>query len=81
RCCASLHAILAGEDEFAIPELPLAGLRLAVPQTLVLDNLEDAVARTFERAVSRLSQAGAGVSDAGFECLGRIPQINAKGGL
>jgi len=81
RCCASLHAILAGEDEFAIPELPLAGLRFAVPQTLVLDDLEDPVARAFERATARLSQAGALLVDTPFECLGRVPQINAKGGL
>lgn len=81
RCCASVHALLAGEDEFEVPAREVAGLRLAVPQTLVLDSLEDAVARTFERAVTRLSQAGARVIDTPFECLGRIPQINAKGGL
>jgi len=81
RCCASLHAILAGEEEFAVPELAVSGLRLAVPQTLVLDDLEAPVARAFERTVTKLSQAGAKLVDAPFDCLGRIPQINAKGGL
>jgi aspartyl-tRNA(Asn)/glutamyl-tRNA(Gln) amidotransferase subunit A len=81
RCCASLHAILAGEDEFAVPELAVTGLRLAIPQTLALDDLDAPVADAFQAAVGKLSQAGAQVVDAPFRCLGRVPQINAKGGL
>lgn len=81
RCCASLHALLADEDAFTIPELPLAGLRLAIPQTIALDDLDAEVAATFRRAVTRLSVGGAKIADARFECLGQVPQINAKGGL
>jgi aspartyl-tRNA(Asn)/glutamyl-tRNA(Gln) amidotransferase subunit A len=81
RCCASLHAIIAGEDEFAVPELAVSGLRLAIPQTLALDDLDAPVADAFQAAVGRLSRAGAQVVDAPFPCLGRVPQINAKGGL
>ena len=81
RCCASLHAILAGQEQFAVPELDITGLRLGVPQTLVLDNLEDPVAQAFERAMTELSQAGAKLVDVSFSCFGRIPRINHKGGL
>jgi aspartyl-tRNA(Asn)/glutamyl-tRNA(Gln) amidotransferase subunit A len=81
RCCASLHAILSGEDEFAVPDLAVEGLRLAVPQTIALDELEQPVAQAFEAAVAALSKAGAHIVDAPFDCLGRIPKINAKGGL
>ena len=81
RCCASLHAILSGEDEFAVPEVAMTGLRLGVPRTLMFDDLDDAVARTFEAAMTKLSQAGARLVDTPFSSIGRIPQINAKGGL
>jgi aspartyl-tRNA(Asn)/glutamyl-tRNA(Gln) amidotransferase subunit A len=81
RCCASLHAILSGEDEFAVPELPLAGLRLAIPQTIALDELEEPVARAFEAAVTKLSQAGAKIIDTPFSAFSRVPPLNAKGGL
>ncbi|MGP8122580.1 MAG: amidase [Xanthobacteraceae bacterium] len=81
RCCASLHAILSGVEEFAVPDLAVEGLRLAVPQTLALDELDQPVAKAFEAATTALSQAGAHVVNAPFDCLGRMPQINAKGGL
>ena len=55
-CCAVLDAVLAGEPSCALPAFPLDGLRLAVPQTLVLDGVEPAVARAFEAALAALAQ-------------------------
>jgi aspartyl-tRNA(Asn)/glutamyl-tRNA(Gln) amidotransferase subunit A len=57
--CALADAVLAGEDPSPLEPTPLAGLRLAIPRTVVLDDLEAAVAQAFERAVSALSSAGA----------------------
>src|SRR5712672_4372866 len=51
-CCAVLDAVLAGEPAADLPAFPVNGLRLAVPQTMVLDNLEPAVARAFEAALA-----------------------------
>src|SRR5258708_23356111 len=39
-CCALLDAVLAGQAPSELAEFPLDGLRLAVPQTLVLDGLD-----------------------------------------
>ena len=39
-CCALLDAVLAGEGPSELAPFPLDGLRLAVPQTLVLDGLD-----------------------------------------
>ncbi|TSA17682.1 MAG: amidase [Betaproteobacteria bacterium] len=80
-CCALADSILAG----VAPQVPLAlrlkGLRLGVLQDYVLDGLDSAVAQAFGKALERLSQAGALVSDLRFEALRRLPQINRKGGL
>jgi len=80
-CCAVLDAVLAGEPSFELPELPLAGLRLAVPQTMVLDGLEPAVARAFDRALVAIGKAGARISDIPLRELDELSKINAKGGI
>jgi len=80
-CCAVVDAVLSG-GPLAVPEaLPIGGLRFAVPKTLVLDEMDDTVAKTFAAALSTLSAAGAKISDIGFAEFGEIPQINAKGGI
>lgn len=82
-CCRIVDRIIAGEPETSgsAPEMPVKGLRLGVAQSLVLDDTDDTVAAAFERALGRLSDAGAIVRDAAFEDLLRIPSINAKGGF
>ncbi len=80
-CCALVDSVLAGEAPLLPPVLPLKGLRLGVVQDYVLDGLDDAVASAFGKALARLSQAGALVSELRFEALKRLPQINQKGGL
>ena len=57
-CCALLDAVLAGETPAALPDFPLDGLRLAVPQTMVLDDLDTDVSRAFAAALTALSCAG-----------------------
>ena len=54
-------------------------MRFGVPQTLVLDDLEPAVARAFARALSRLSQAGASIVDVPFTQLAEIATLGARG--
>jgi aspartyl-tRNA(Asn)/glutamyl-tRNA(Gln) amidotransferase subunit A len=80
-CCAALDAVLAGLPASELPEFPLAGLRLAVPQTLVLDDLEPAVARAFDASLAALRGAGARVVELALREFAELPQLNAKGGL
>src|SRR5437763_4786097 len=54
-CCAVLDAVLANETVQPLQPRPIKGMRLAVPTTVALDELDDAVARTFERALKSLS--------------------------
>jgi len=80
-CCAVLDAIMAGET----PEIPLPlevrGLRLLVPTTVALDDMDDAVAGAFQRALSALSAAGALVREVPLPAFSRLAAINAKGGF
>jgi len=80
-CCALVDSILAGDAPQVPAALPLKGLRLGVVQDYVLDGQDAAVADAFGKALARLSQAGASVTDVRFEALRRLPQMNQKGGL
>lgn len=61
--------------------LPLRGLRFAVPQTLMLDDLEPAVAQAFARTLTQLSAAGAQLVDLPFTALGDIAALSQPGGF
>ena len=80
-CCAALDAILAGEEPTLLAARPLTGLRLLIPTTVALDELDSAVASAFEATVARLSQAGARVVSAPVPEFGEVAGINAKGGF
>src|ERR1700746_1938686 len=53
-CCAVLDAVLADEAVQPLQTRPIKGMRLAVPTTVALDELDDEVAATFERALETL---------------------------
>jgi len=80
-CCALTDAIMAGEPQPIPVAIPLDGLRLGIPQTVVLDDLEAPVASAFERAVATLSRAGARITELPLAMLGDYARINIKGGL
>ena len=61
--CILMDRLIA-DDALRVPVLPLAGLRLAVPQTLVLDDMDAHVAASFAATLTRLSEAGAQLIDA-----------------
>jgi aspartyl-tRNA(Asn)/glutamyl-tRNA(Gln) amidotransferase subunit A len=58
-CCAAYDAVLAGEAEVALASLGAKGLRLLLPRSSALDELDKDVAQAFQRALASLSQAGA----------------------
>ena len=79
-CCAAIDAILAGEAPEAAVPAPMAGLRLAVPDNMVLDGMDATVATAFARALSVLSKLGASISHVRFAAFDAISAVNAKGG-
>jgi Asp-tRNA(Asn)/Glu-tRNA(Gln) amidotransferase A subunit family amidase len=73
--CILIDSIIA-DQPLLVPELPLAGLRLAVPGTVMLDALEPHVAASFSAALSRLSAAGAKIIDVPMALLAEAATIN-----
>jgi aspartyl-tRNA(Asn)/glutamyl-tRNA(Gln) amidotransferase subunit A len=80
-CCATLDAVLADEPTAPVRPRPIKGMRLALPITIALDDLDEAVARTFERALDSLSRQGALIERIEVPEFLDIGAINAKGGF
>jgi aspartyl-tRNA(Asn)/glutamyl-tRNA(Gln) amidotransferase subunit A len=80
-CCALLDAVMAGEDWAALGELPLRGLRLALPQTVLIEDLDSTVGRAFGRALTLLTQAGAIVTDEKFPEFKLLGEVARLGGI
>ncbi|EAQ34396.1 amidase [Nitrobacter sp. Nb-311A] len=80
-CCAVLDAVLTGEPIAQVVPRPVRGLRLAVPTTVMLDDLNPAVARAFERALDRLADAGALIDHIAVPEFGEVAALNVGGGF
>ena len=80
-CCAVLDAVLANEVIVPVQPRPIKGMRLAVPTTIALDDLDDAVARTFERVLETLSRQGAMIERIEVPEFLDIAPMSAKGGF
>ncbi|MGA9919293.1 amidase [Paraburkholderia sp.] len=80
-CCALIDSIMAGEPEALPPPFAMRGLRLAVPTKLVFDEIDAHVASTFERAISRLSAAGAILREVEFDSWNALSELGQHGGL
>jgi aspartyl-tRNA(Asn)/glutamyl-tRNA(Gln) amidotransferase subunit A len=80
-CCAVLDAVLADETVAPLRPRPIKGMRLAVPTTVALDELDDEVSRTFERALETLSHQGALIERIEVPEFLDVGVMNSKGGF
>ena len=80
-CCATVDAILAGEEPAEFVAAPLHGLRLLAPVNYVRAELDAAVAAAFAGALDALRAAGATVDEGPLPVLDRIPALQVHGGL
>ena len=74
-CCAVVDGVFAAEDPHPPEPVPVKGLRFGIPDTLVTDNLEPEVSAAFERALDKLSRAGALIEDAPLPELGELASV------
>jgi aspartyl-tRNA(Asn)/glutamyl-tRNA(Gln) amidotransferase subunit A len=81
RCVATGDAVMAGQGDQPLVERPPSRIRLGVPRSLETLDTEPIVAKTFERAVKRISEAGVAIEAAEFPSIEEIAQINTKGGI
>jgi aspartyl-tRNA(Asn)/glutamyl-tRNA(Gln) amidotransferase subunit A len=62
-CCAAYDAVLAGEADASLPELPAKGLRFLLPRSSAIEDLDPQVGKAFEAALAALSRAGAVIEE------------------
>ncbi|MGH6627601.1 MAG: amidase [Burkholderiaceae bacterium] len=74
------HEILAARTVTRSPA-PLSAYRLAVAQSIMLDNLDPTVARAFERTLQALRDAGARIEDIALAEIGELGAIQSTGGF
>ncbi len=76
----AFDAVLA-EVPLTLASVSVRNLRLAIPQTVMLDGLDDTVARAFGRTLAQLREAGATCVEISLPTLAEIPALNAPGGF
>jgi aspartyl-tRNA(Asn)/glutamyl-tRNA(Gln) amidotransferase subunit A len=81
ECCAAYDAVLAGEPQAALPELPVKGLRVLLPRSSALQDLEREVEAAFESAIGRLAAAGAVLTDSAVPAFDRQDRYFKDGGF
>jgi aspartyl-tRNA(Asn)/glutamyl-tRNA(Gln) amidotransferase subunit A len=79
--CAKADAVMAGIEYAPLNPAPVAGLRLGVPQGLLLTEWDNTVGTRFGAARKKLSDAGARISDEPMPLFDRMLAVNAKGGF
>jgi aspartyl-tRNA(Asn)/glutamyl-tRNA(Gln) amidotransferase subunit A len=80
-CCAIVDAFLAGEAPHVPVARPLAGVRLALPDTIVTDGMDAPTAAAFDRALGLLSAAGARVERVHFAAFAKIGAATGRTSL
>jgi aspartyl-tRNA(Asn)/glutamyl-tRNA(Gln) amidotransferase subunit A len=80
-CCVTLDAVHADEPIAPVTPRPVKGMRLAVPTTVALDDLDSVVVQAFERALSKLSAQGAIIERIAMPEFDAVGTLNAKGGF
>lgn len=81
QCCAVMDAVLADEPVKPLQPRGVRGMRLAVPTTVALDDLDDAVATAFERALETLAKQGALIERIAVPEFLDVAPMSAKGGF
>jgi aspartyl-tRNA(Asn)/glutamyl-tRNA(Gln) amidotransferase subunit A len=79
--CAKADAIMAGENFSNLDPAPIMGLRVGIPQGLLMDNLDNAVAERFDAALEIFNKAGVHLSDEKLPLIEHMNAVNAKGGI
>jgi len=80
RACLAVDAVIS-QQPLPTDAAHLRGLRFAVPQTLMMDDVDATVAQAFTRALRRISEAGAQVVEIPFQALGDIAALSLPGGF
>lgn len=73
--CLLIDSLIA-DHPLAVDELSMSGLKFAVPEDLVMEDIDDTVARAFTATLSKLSAAGATLVEVPMKMFGEARDIN-----
>jgi aspartyl-tRNA(Asn)/glutamyl-tRNA(Gln) amidotransferase subunit A len=79
--CARADAAMAGDDFAPLEPAPVAGLRLGIPQGMLLKDFDNTVGTRFGAAKKKLAEAGVRLTDEPMPLLDEMAAVNAKGGI
>ena len=80
-CCRLVDAVISGEPLEPVAAGAGGSLTFGVPTSYVFDDIDDATARAFDRAIAQIEKSGITVVDVDLPELHEIPTINGKGGF
>jgi aspartyl-tRNA(Asn)/glutamyl-tRNA(Gln) amidotransferase subunit A len=80
ECCAAYDAVLSGEPA-GLAELPVRGLRLLLPRSSAIEDLDAQVGAAFDAALKRLSAAGAAIVEVPVPAFDRQAEYFKGGGF
>lgn len=80
-CAAAYDAVLAGEAPEPLPAMEAKGLRLLLPRCSALEDLDRDVSGAFAAGLSKLSQAGAVISERAVPAFDRQDEYFRAGGF
>src|SRR3954470_7650843 len=81
QSCIVVDAAISGTELQTSSPADLRNAKFILPRNYLLDSLEKEVGVAFERAISKLSRAGAEIAERRLPELERIREINATGGF
>ena len=79
-CCAAYDAVLAAEPQPELAQLDVRGLRLLLPRSSPLADLDREVERAFEAALRRFSERGARIDERPLPAFDRQAEYFKGGG-
>jgi aspartyl-tRNA(Asn)/glutamyl-tRNA(Gln) amidotransferase subunit A len=79
--CVRADAVMAGEEAAPLRPASLAGLRLGIPQGLLLKDFDNTVGTRFGAAKKSLGDAGMRLTDEPMPLIDAMMVANAKGGF
>jgi aspartyl-tRNA(Asn)/glutamyl-tRNA(Gln) amidotransferase subunit A len=84
-CCAQVDRVMAGTSLFQAEEPgkfeSIERYKFAVPTNYFVDALDAEIAGAFQRALSKISEAGAKIAEIAVPGMDIIGAINARGGI
>lgn len=80
-CTAILDSILSGGDGDDVESFPNDGIRIGVLDGYVTEKVDETVGAAYQEALTRLAKFGVRLTPLKIPQLGRLPEINSKGGI